>query len=244
MEQLVIYHISRQKIRIGRPYDGGYVVFDLQGGYDAIISGGIANDISFEKAVLGYHPVPCFAYDGTINHLPENDPRITFIRKNVGEVENETLSNLHGTLEPYSNVFMKIDIEGHEFRLFPTFSENQMKKIKQLVLEIHTPADIQLYPEYYKGLLDITNEHMFSMLKKINRTHTLVHLHPNNGCKTHWVDGIMLPNVFECTFIRNDFVHTKHPNTELIPLSIDMPNVPSLPIVLFDHYPFVFTASK
>lgn len=244
MEQLVIYHISRQKIRIGRPYDGGYVVFDLPGGYDAIISGGISNDISFEQAVLGYHPVPCFAYDGTIDQLPEKDPRITFIRKNVGKEETETLSNLHGTLEPYSNVFMKIDIEGHEFRLFPTFSEEQMKKIKQLVIEIHTSGDIQLYPEYYKGLLDITNEHMFSMLKKINRTHTLVHLHPNNGCKTHMIDNIMIPNVFECTFVRNDFVHTKQPNTGLIPQPIDMPNVPSQPIVLFDHYPFVSTVSK
>lgn len=239
MEQLVIYHVSRQKIRIGRPYDGGYVVFDLQGGYDAIISAGISNDISFEQAVLNYHQVPCFLYDGNIERLPVNDSRIIFIRKHVGKEETETLSNLHATLNPYSNVFMKINIKGHEFRLFPTFSEEQMKKIKQLVIEIHTPRDIQLYPAYYKGLSDITNDCMFDTLKKINRTHTLVHLHPHNGCKTHWVDGIMLPNVFECTFIRNDFVHTKHPNTELIPLSIDMPNVPSLPIVLFDHYPFV-----
>jgi len=112
------------------------------------------------------------------------------------------------------------------------------------VIEIHTPADIQLYPDYFKGLSDITHTHMFSMLEKINRTHTLVHLHPNNGCKTHWVDGIMLPNVFECTFIRNDFVHTKTPNTNVIPQSIDMPNVPSQPIILFDHYPFVLTLSN
>ena len=244
MEQLVIYQVSRQKVRIGKPYDGGYVVFDLPGGYDAIISGGISNDISFEQAVLNYHPVPCLAFDGTISGLPEDDPRITFYRKNVGKEESETLSNLHGHIEPYSNLFMKIDIEGHEFRLFPTFSEDQMKKIKQLVIEIHTPGDIQLHPGYFKGLSDITHKHMFEMLEKINRTHTLVHLHPNNGCKTHWVDGIMLPNVFECTFIRNDFVDNKQPNTNLIPQSIDMPNVPSDPIVLFDHYPFVSPSSS
>jgi hypothetical protein len=244
MEQLVIYHVSLQKIRIGKPYDGGYVVFDLSGDYDAIISGGIANDISFEQAVLKYHPVPCFAYDGTIDRLPENDPRIIFIRKNIGKEESETLSNLHGTLNPYSNVFMKIDIKGHEFRLFPTFSEEKMKKIKQLVVKIHTPGDIQLHPNYFKGLSDITHTYMFAMLEKINRTHTLVHLHPNNGCKTHWVDGIMLPNVFECTFIRNDFVGTKQPNTNIIPQFIDMPNVPSQPIILFDHYPFVSTLAN
>jgi len=239
MEQLVIYDISLQKKRIGKPYDGGYVVFDLPGGYDAMISGGISNDISFEQAFLNENPVPCFAYDGTIERLPENDSRIQFIRKNIGNRETETLSNLHETLDPYSNVFMKIDIEGHEFRVFPTFSEDQMKKIKQLVIEIHTPGDIRLHPTYFRGLLDITHQHMFTMLEKINRTHTLAHLHPNNGCKTHMVEGIMLPNVFECTFIRNDFVHTKQPNKGLIPQPIDMPNVPSEPIILFDHYPFV-----
>ena len=244
MEQLIIYDISRQKKRIGKPYDGGYVVLELPGGYDAFISGGISNDISFEKAFLDLNSVPCLAFDGTIECLPEHDPRITFIRKNLGKEESETLSNLHRHMEPYSNLFMKIDIEGHEFRLFPTFSEEQMKKIKQLVVEIHTPGDIQLYPDYFKGLSDITHDHMFTMLEKINRTHTLVHLHPNNGCKTHWLDGIILPNVFECTFVRNDVVDTKQPNTRLIPQSIDMPNVPSQPIVLFDHYPFVSPESK
>ena len=52
MEQLIIYDISRQKKRIGKPYDGGYVVLELPGGYDAFISGGISNDISFEKEFL------------------------------------------------------------------------------------------------------------------------------------------------------------------------------------------------
>lgn len=244
MEQLVIYDVSHPKKRMGRPYDGGYVISELPGGYDAMISGGIANDISFEKAFLDRYHVPCLAFDGTIERLPEHDPRITFIRKNLGKEESETLSNLQTSMEPYSDIFMKIDIEGHEFRLFPTFSEDQMKKIKQLVVEIHTPGDIQLYPDYFKGLSDITHDHMFEMLKQINHTHTLVHLHPNNVCKTHWVENVMLPNVFECTFIRNDVVSEKQPNTKFIPQSIDMPNSTSHSIIIFDHYPFVSQESK
>ena len=220
MEQLVIYDISYPKKRIGKQYDGGYVVSELPGGYDAMISGGSSND-SFEKSILDHNPVPFFTFDGS----------------------NESLSSVHGYIKPYSNVLMKIDIEGREFRLFPTFSGDQMKKIKQLVVEIHTPGDIHLHPEYFKGLSDITHKHMFEMLEIINRTHTLVHLHPNNVCKTHWVDGIMLPNVFECTFVRNDFIDTKKANTKRIPQSIDMPNSPSRPIVLFDHYPFVSVSS-
>ena len=221
MEQLVIYDISYPKKRIGKPYDGGYVISELPGGYDAMICGGSSKD-SFEKSFLDQHSISCFTFNG-------ND---------------ESLLSVHAHMEPYSNLFMKIDIEGKEFRLFPTFSEDQMKKIKQLVVEIHTPGDIQLYPDYFKGLSDITHEHMFEMFRMINCTHTLVHLHPNNGCKTHWIDSIMFPNVFECTFIRNDLIVKKQPNTNFIPQSIDMPNIPSLPIVLFDHYPFVSPESK
>jgi hypothetical protein len=239
MENLLLYTVPLEKERIGKPFDGGYVIYTLPGSYDICISGGIAKDISFEQAIVNKFPsTPLIAFDGTITKLPEDDYRIYFVKKNLGKENKEGLTNLHKEIEPFSNIFMKIDIEGHEFRLFPTFSDEQMNKIKQLVIEIHTPGDIQLHPEYFTGLSDITNETMFSLFKKINKTHTLVHLHPNNGCETYLIDGIRFPNVFECTFIRNEYVTSKTPNTESLPLSIDMPNIPQLPVVTFDSYPF------
>jgi hypothetical protein len=239
MENLILYTVPLEKERIGKPFDGGYVIYDLPGSYDIVISGGISNDISFEQAIVEKFPcTPCMAFDGTIPNLPEDDYRIYFVKKNLGKENTESLSNLHKEIEPFSNIFMKMDIEGHEFRLFPTFSDEQMNKIKQLVIEIHSPGDIQLHPTYFTGLSDITNETMFALFKKITRTHTLVHVHPNNGCKTYTIDGISFPNVFECTFIRNEYVTSKTPNTESLPLSIDMPNIPQLPVVIFDSYPF------
>jgi len=160
-------------------------------------------------------------------------------KKNLGNTESETTTNLHSIMENYSNIFMKIDIEGHEFRLFPTFSEEQMKKIQQLVIEIHSPGDIQLHPYYFVGLSDITHSVMMEFFAKINSTHTMVHLHPNNGPATYYVDGIHLPNVFECTFIRNDCVKNRIPNSKPLPTAIDMPNFPDKPVVVFDSYPFV-----
>jgi len=128
----------------------------------------------------------------------------------------------------FNNIFMKIDIEGHEFRLMPSIIENNLiNKIKQLVIEIHSPADIELYPEYFKGLSDIKNEQMFNLLKKINETHTLVHLHANNGCKMNTIDGINIPHVFELTYIRNEFITKKIRNENQLPTPLDMPNIPS-----------------
>ena len=53
------------------------------------------------------------------------------------------MTNLLEYMEKYNDIFMKIDIEGHEFRVMPIIiNNNYMNKIKQLVIEIHTPADI------------------------------------------------------------------------------------------------------
>jgi len=134
---------------------------------------------------------------------------------------------------------MKMDIEGHEFRLFPTFTPKQMFKIKQLVLEIHTPGDIQLFPDYFKGLSDITHSDFFHLMETMSETHTLIHVHPNNGCLYHRVDGVILPNVMECTYIRNDYVPERIPSTQPIPIDLDMPNVMECPVMHYSGYPFV-----
>lgn len=245
MNNLIIYDVPYTKTRLGRPNDGGYVVSDLPGEYDAIISGGVGGDVSFEQALLDRYPVFCAAFDGTVDKLPVQDNRISFVRKNLGAVECAATTNLRMFMEPFSNLFLKVDVEGHEFRVIPALSEPYMLKVKQLVLEIHTPADIQLYPTYYAGLADVsTSGHLFRLLEQVNRTHTLVHVHPNNACATNTVDGVLLPNVFECTFVRNDFAGIKTPNCLPIPRAIDMPNIANHPVLQFNHFPFVHQPLK
>ena len=146
MEHLILFTPSYPIERIGKNNDGGYIVCNLPGEYDLFISGGVSNDISFEQHFLKKHPnLKCYAFDGTINSLPENDSRITFIKKNLGKETSET-TNLKSYMDSFEDIFMKIDIEGHEFRLFPEL-ETYMTKIKQLVLEIHSPGDIKLHPK-------------------------------------------------------------------------------------------------
>ena len=242
MEHLILYTSPYPKTRIGRPHDGGYVTVTLPGTYDALLSGGIANDISFEEHFLQLHPIPCYAFDGTIAHLPHANPKITFVKKNLGDSNTDNTTNLHDYMEPYQNIFMKMDIEGHEFRVMPTLIQH-MKKIKQLVIEIHSPGDIRMFPDYFKGLSDIDNHKMFDMLQGINQTHTLVHFHANNGCKMQEIDGIRLPHVFELTYLRNDFVLEKRKNTESLPTSLDMKNIPQNEDYTLSGFPYS-TASR
>lgn len=260
MDSLILYSTEHEKMRLGRRNDGGYVICKLPGSYDLFISGGISGDISFEQNFLDVYykqstrTPHCFAFDGTIDRMPVTvpDERMTFVKKNLGDprISGDCVTNLHDYISGHSDVFMKIDIEGHEFRLLPTLIEklnhldrSMIQNIKQLVVEIHSPGDIQLHPTYFQGLSDITHDFMFKMLERLNETHTLVHLHANNGCKTHIVNAgekgdVVLPNVFECTFIRNDFVKTKTRNNESLPTVHDMKNIPSLPDYSFSGYPF------
>ena len=93
------------------------------------------------------------------------------------------------------------------------------------MIEIHSSFDIQKHPVYYQGLNDITHDSMFSLINSINKTHTLVHIHGNNGCGLGSINGITLPYVFECSYIRNDFVSDKLQNDIRFPTELDYPNI-------------------
>jgi hypothetical protein len=238
MDSLILYNPPFPLVRIGSPdSDGGYMVCDLPGSYDVIVACGVSSNIDFEIDLCGRYPgLKCFAFDGTVESLPTPNEKVMFIKQNVGNGTNGT-TNLKEYIGEHENVFLKMDIEGHEFRVFPELSD-VLHRIKQIVVEIHSPGDIQLHPTYFKGLSDITHPVMFDTLSTINKTHTLVHVHPNNGCEVHTYEGVVLPNVFECTFVRNEFVTSKVKNVLALPMSFDVPNVRNKPIVSFTGYPF------
>lgn len=240
MDTLILYKSPHPEQRVGRSNDGGYVISTLPGTYDLFISGGIAGDISFEEHFLSLYPnTPCFAFDGTVNSFPATSKNITFVKKNLGNTNTDTLTNLHEYMANYNDIFMKMDIEGHEFRLMPTIIQaNLMPKIKQLVIEIHSPSDFQAYPSYFYGLSDIKEYNMFNLLRDINKTHTLVHFHGNNGPALNKIDGISIPNVFELTYLRNDFVQEKVRNTDPLPTSLDQKNVLSKADYSFSGFPY------
>jgi hypothetical protein len=236
MENLILYESPFPKRRVGKPNDGGYAIVILPGEYDLFLSGGILNDISFEESFLSLYPIECYAFDGTIDF--QSTEKIKFVKQNLGDSTNGT-TNLHEYMFDKENVFMKIDIEGHEFRLFPSMIQNgDIHKVKQLVVEIHCPADIELAPHYYQGLSDIKNEHMFQMLHDLTLTHTLVHFHANNGPPMQKINDIDVPHVFELTWIRNDFIEKKIRNTYSLPTKIDMKNIIDKPDFILKGFPY------
>lgn len=228
IDDITVYKSPYEKKRYGRPADGGYVAVKLPCKYDVLLSGGIANDVTFECDLLDDLDIPhAYLYDHTITQPDSNwpleeslknnpqfsDKRINIIPKNIGHRNIETETNLNDTMRDFDNIFIKMDIEAHEFRWLRSLTPENMNKIDQMVVEVHFHPDI--------------TEQAWSIFELINKTHVLVHVHANNwdGLRSYsLVDGRHVPKVPECTYIHKKYVDDLQVNDVPLPCDIDMIN--------------------
>jgi hypothetical protein len=222
---LTVYKSPFSKLRLGKEYDGGYIIAEIPNvSYSTLLAGGIERDISFEEDFLNkYSNVKAYAFDGTINQLPKANSNIMFIKKNIGFQNNEHVTNLHDIINDNDRIFVKMDIEGGEIPWIKSLNDTQMNKFEQIVMEFHWPfSDTEI---------DVFN--------KINKNHYLIHFHGNNCCGVRNHNGVNIPNVFECTYLHKKYFTTiPELNTDLIPSILDMKNTANDEINI-NYPPFV-----
>lgn len=227
LNKLIVYNFDK-KLRLGVVNDGGYVIADVKNDYDCYISCGVSNEESFSRDFINKYKMKkdvCYAFDGTINDYPwEYTKNINFIKKNIGNVNNGKITNLQEYISKYDNIFVKMDIEGHEYNWLKSLSVEQIDKFAQIVIEFHSP--------YY--ISDI--KYLF---KKICRTHLLVHVHGNNCGGIERIEGKNYPDIFEVSYVNKKFM--KEPyllNKEKLPGPLDSPNDKDKPEINLDFAPF------
>lgn len=221
---LTVYKCPYPKIRLGKDFDGGYIIADLSNvKYELLIAGGIEGDMSFEEDFVMKYNIKCLAFDGTINNLPKENSQIEFIKKNIGSDNTTEYTNLHHIININRNIFIKMDIEGGEISWIKSLSNEQMYRFDQIVMEFHNPF----------------SDNEIEVFNKINNNHVLVHFHANNCCGTRVHRGIEIPNIFECTYLHKKyFTEPPQLNTDLIPGILDMTNTNDKEIYI-DYPPFV-----
>ena len=228
-----VYACPFPKQRVGQPYDGGKVIVRVPGVcYDALLAGGIGNDASFEEALLEVHPhLQCTAFDGTITDSPSAHPRFSLVRKNVGGVDTDAVSSLRDLLSAHYRAFVKMDIEGAEYAWLTALTDAHLSAMAQIVIELHSP---------------FSTPGAGAVLRRLNRTHVLLHLHPNNCCGSEVVDGVLVPSTFEATYVLRTLLPFGPPRLALsvdpIPSAIDMPNIDLRPDICLTGPPFVHAA--
>jgi len=209
-------HAWEQKVRLGNKHDGGYVIADNAGSYDCYLSCGVAYDESFSRDFIRkffMNETNSFAFDGTIERYPwECTTNVSFIRKNISDTRDDENTDLHYYLERYKDVFLKMDIEGGEYKWFP---KANLKNIKQMVIEFHS----------------IRKPSFNECLKKLTNTHVIIHVHGNN-----YSDNL---NVVELTCLRRDVAESWSLNKTLFPIEgLDGPNNPHAPDIFLGSQPF------
>jgi len=109
---------------------------------------------------------------------------------------------------------LKIDIEGDEWRALRDAPSEHLARFSQILLELHGMSD---YSDH--------NNHITRMyvLRKLNETHQVVHLHVNNWGALRIIGGIPIPDVIEVTLAsRKRYSFSRC--TRAFPTPLDYPN--------------------
>jgi hypothetical protein len=210
-------------IRIGGSSDGAYLLPDDLKGIEACYSPGVNNFKRFEDELAHKYGISSHMCDfsSDINRL-ETDliPGIqTFQKKWLdvdGGPDSITLDEWVGTYSPSdSDLILQIDIEGAEYRNLLALSEDCLHRFRIIIIELHGLGSIN---ESRQG-----DSPVEMLLRKLRKSHTAVHAHPNNCCG-FFIDEetrMNIPNVIEVTYLRNDRF-SGDPDKFIIP---EIPNI-------------------
>lgn len=116
------------------------------------------------------------------------------------------LNEIINTKKDLSPIFLKIDIEGSEYRIFDEIIENQ-KIFSGIAIELH---DVDLHLDKIKKFIESLDME-------------LVHIHPQNPA---FVTEDFIPTQLELTFARNPKIISDEAK---IPHHLDQPANPSFP---------------
>jgi len=211
--------IGADKIRLGRFFDGGYVMIDSFDGVDAAYSLGINDDVSWDLDIAA-RGIPIFQYDPTIPHPPEDHELFQWKSVWIGgevsaEKNTETLESLirQNGHENSQDLILKCDIEGGEWPLLQRTPHRVIRQFRQMVFEIHNLS-------YLANSFDANN--VRKAFLNLTGSHRVVHIHANNFASWEVVGGIPVPGVIEVTMIRKD-QGIFEVSDEIFPTPLDMP---------------------
>ena len=98
-------------------------------------------------------------------------------------------------LKPSEDLILQMDIEGYEYETLISASDMLMKRFRIIIIEFHGMHNLWNLP-YFK----LAN----AAFKRLLKSHSCVHIHPNNARGTTVIEGIEIPKLMEFTFYRKD----------------------------------------
>jgi hypothetical protein len=219
IKKLQPYQTNFPLRRIGLEKDGGYLVPDDLEGITACFSAGIGGKYHFEDQCFDLG-MQIFMADKSVKFPEEIPIEYHFLPKFIGYFNSENFITLddwvnQSLTEKKSDLLLQMDIESAEYFSLLNLSDALLRRFRVLVIEFH-------------GLSKLRNREFSNMaeavFQKLLHTHTCVHIHPNNCSPPVLVKGIPISKVMEFTFLRNDRISEKTPQT-VFPHPLDRKNI-------------------
>jgi F5/8 type C domain len=218
-----------QLIRVGAHADGGYLIPDDLTEIEACFSPGVDNFKDFEDDLTNIYGIKAFMCDYTSDADKLRTPlipRMQFFDKKwldiIADDNNNDINDwvLRNSL-PDSDLILQMDIEGAEYRNLLHASSTTISRFRILVVEFHGLENLA-DPRFLNGIFGPT-------ISRIASSFSSVHAHANNCCGNTWFgEDLVIPNVVELTFLRNDRLRKAHAPI-VLPHPLDANNVPGNP---------------
>lgn len=206
--------------RLGKDYDGGYVVPEIAlEQADAIMGYGIGPDNSFEESASIIYGKPSYGFDGTVMFNRPSHPLFHFVPLCIKSESQANYSNEKTHFSEHlkmfdlqgKKVFIKMDIEEDEYTTMPDILKYS-DYITGISFELHFPCDTIL--------------EALTLLKQFEKDFVLVHVHGHNRSDTFSVpnaDGAV-PKLLELSYINRKLLDRFELSSDQShPTDLDMP---------------------
>jgi hypothetical protein len=248
IKELVVFNPKLPKIRLGYPWDGGYVMaIQSLCRSEALFSYGVGTDVSLETDYVEATNKQAYSFDHTIDSIQAEErvkKNINFIKEGLSAFKTDQTDNFlshyqkwlenqpHWKRETSSNrVLFKCDIEGNEYDYLLNTDIKKLSEITTgLLFEFHSLKD------------DLTREKFFQCLKEINKYFYLCHFHGNNysdnfnyfeerfseELNKNYIEKFSIPDAVELSFVNKDIVNVAYRDNRKYPCEfLDRKNNPS-----------------
>lgn len=218
-----LYPISTDKtlVRFGPCGDGGYLIPDDLAGIQACFSPGVSLISGFEMDCAN-RGINVFLADRSVDCPAEQHDLFHFSKTFIGGTTRDDFVSLddwvtNSVSDESCDLMMQMDIEGYEYEVINHTTNKTLERFRIIVIEFHG--------------LDSLGIGKIRAFKKILRTHSCLHIHPNNCCGSIQLRNLVIPRVMEFTFLRKDRISTGE-FQGVFPHALDFDNTPNPSIVL------------
>ena len=217
LKNLLPYKTGHELIRLGEDNDGGYLIPNDISGIKKNYSAGVGNLSQFEKDLEKKFLI--FSNMVDLNEVDEGIlPRKSkFLKRKISLISSREELSINDWLDNEKDeVIFKMDIEGDEYLTLSSISEENLNKIRVLIIEIHDLRNLRNY-FFFKTFEKI--------LAKLNKSFYICHLHANNSSKIKNIGGFDIPDMLELTLIRKDRVKNFKNEFSKLPHKLDQKTV-------------------